>query len=1574
MLHHLTTITRGPAAALRRVRHALLAGCCAGFLAGANSASAQSGTGVLISEFMAANNVTLTNSLGRADDWIELHNNTAANVNLAGWHLTDNANNLTKWTFPSVLMSPGSYLVVWASDENTVTNGEIHTSFRLSAEGEYLALVEPDGTIEHEYAPQFPEQRNNISYGVDLLQNGADLTLVPEQAGCRVLVPSSDIGTFWHNRIYDDSGWLVGGTGVGYETAGSEYDENINTDVQAALYQQMASVYIRIPFQVDDPMLFSELKLHVLFEDGFVAYLNGVEIARSNAPAIAAWNASATATREPSAALLSTTFLIAQAPASLLVSGTNVLAIHAMNQSAEAPTFLMQPSLEATLANGVTVRQPRYYAQPTPGQTNGGGFLGSVAGLAFSVNRGFYSNPFAVAISCPTAGVSIRYTLDGSTPSEVQGALYTGPIPVNTTTTLRAVAYRTGWKSSAVDTHTYLFAASVLSQPANPVGWPSRWVGTVTFDAYINWSDYEMDPQIIGAPNHLANAVRAALTNIPTLSLVTDVKHLFDPSIGIYTNPREEGIGWERPVSAELIHPDGSTGFQINCGIRVQGGGSRGPSSTPKHSLRLLFKGIYGPTKLDYPLFAGSEVGSFDTIHLRAVYNNAWTKLESDQRARAQYNQDQFARDLQQAVGQKSVNGNVCHLYINGLYWGLYHPGERPDAAWAAAHFGGQVDEWDALNAGTPVDGDTAAWSDMWSRANQNLADWQNYTNFTALCDVTSLSDYLIVMHYVDIQDWDSKNTYAVRRRAPGETFKFLCWDSERALERPTGGSALSVNNNLRPSGLFHRAQASAEFRLHFADRVHKHFFHDGAMTPSRATNLWLQRSDIIDTVIAAESARWGDFRQERGQTTTIYTPAEHYFPYQQNLLTNFFPGRTAFILNEYQARGLYPPLAAPEFSQHGGGFSNSANISISGPTTIYYTIDGSDPRQPGTGAILGTLYTGAISLAHSTRVKARSFDGNTWSALLEADFFDLAPSPLRISELMYAPRPPAGAELAVSSDPEAFAYVEIHNTGTEIVGLVGISFIDGIKFNFSSASALTIAPGDYAVLAKDAAAFAVRYPTVPPAKILGEYQGDLAQNGESLKLKVEGGGTVASFEYGGGRGWPLPAERAGHSLVPQILEDQSNDRLSHGGNWQASIMVDGSPGSPEPDPHPRLALNEMAAHTDFNDPSYPDYDSNDWIELINDSESALSLAGYYLSDDPANLKKRPIPAGINLAAGQRIVFDEVTGFHSPITNGFGLDKTGEQVLLSYAAGDSPASVVDFVQFKGQENGRTLGRYPDASGEWLACVPTPGTANVRVGQEPVISEIMYHPPPIILGLDNTQHEYIEIHNPTASAVNLWTVDNSSDVGPWRVTGQVEFQFPSNTTLGAGQRFLVVPFNPTTDLAAKTDFMTHYGSLPPASLFGPFNGNLANQGGRVALERPMAPEQPGDGVAWVIVDEVYYFDKAPWPPDADGAGHALHRSLTSGAGREPNSWTAAAPTPLSGPPGIPELHLGISQAAGQLKLNFNLLPGFSYAIEMKTNSLANDWVSHATVTNPTTEHVINLPPEVSAAYFRLRRNP
>ena len=129
---------------------------------------------VVISEFMAANDTTLADDEGEFSDWIELHNTGTQAVNLQGWHLTDNVNNLAQWDFPAVTMQPDQYLVVFASGKDRVDPAKpLHTNFKLSTDGEYLALVQSDSTtVEFAYAPQFPPQSADVSYG--LSTDGSD--------------------------------------------------------------------------------------------------------------------------------------------------------------------------------------------------------------------------------------------------------------------------------------------------------------------------------------------------------------------------------------------------------------------------------------------------------------------------------------------------------------------------------------------------------------------------------------------------------------------------------------------------------------------------------------------------------------------------------------------------------------------------------------------------------------------------------------------------------------------------------------------------------------------------------------------------------------------------------------------------------------------------------------------------------------------------------------------------------------------------------------------------------------------------------------------------------------------------------------------------------------------------------------------------------------------------------------------------------------------------------------------------------------------------------------------------------
>ncbi|MBN1443167.1 MAG: lamin tail domain-containing protein, partial [Planctomycetes bacterium] len=260
-------------------------------LAGHAAAPAQD---LLITEILADNNSSILDEDGAASDWIEIHNADSDAVNIGGWFLTDARRELTLWRFPSLVLEPQAYLVVFASGKNRSSPaGELHTSFRLDRTGEYLALVRPDGTSVACAFDPFPLQLPDVSYG--LSQQGEAAVLVASAAPARAWVPTdSSLEPGWYQRVFDDSGWLAGSAAIGYDVTG-EYDHLIDIDLETAMRNANPTAYLRVPFTVEDPASVDALDLLVKYDDGFVAYINGRQVARRNAPLGPAWDATATA-------------------------------------------------------------------------------------------------------------------------------------------------------------------------------------------------------------------------------------------------------------------------------------------------------------------------------------------------------------------------------------------------------------------------------------------------------------------------------------------------------------------------------------------------------------------------------------------------------------------------------------------------------------------------------------------------------------------------------------------------------------------------------------------------------------------------------------------------------------------------------------------------------------------------------------------------------------------------------------------------------------------------------------------------------------------------------------------------------------------------------------------------------------------------------------------------------------------------------------------------------------------------------------------------------------------------------
>jgi hypothetical protein len=942
---------------------------------------------LIISEFVAVNSTGLTDKDGDFSDWIELYNRGSQAVNLSGWSLTDDPQQLEKWRFPNISLGSHQYLVVFASGKDEQSDhprAELHTNFRLNRDGEFLGLYNVLESKLMDSATQYPEQLSDVSYG-----------------------------------------------------------------------------------RLDNEMAF------------------------------------------------------------------------------------------------------KYLARPTPGAANDPTLAwdGMVSPVNFSLPHGFYDQPFALELTTAMPEAVIRYTLDGSPPSESHGQVYSQPLPVDHTTFVRAAAFKPGLLPAPVKTQTYIFLDNVLAQPADPPGFPNNWgVHPVDFIGYKKGepvqADYEMDPAIVNDPRY-GPTLKEGLKAIPTLSVVTAIQ-----SFKIYGNPREHGLNWEEPASVELIDPSGTqVGFQTNAGLRIQGGAGRW-EFMPKHSFRLFFRDTYGAAKLDYPLFADSPIKEFDTLILRAGSDRSFAGHPDtgDQRL-STYLEDEWLRDSQTAVAGIGSHGMFVHLYLNGLYWGLYNVIEKPDESFMSAYFGGDKEGWFVINHSGAITGASDRFRELFKLVEAGgLAEPDKYAAIKAYLDVTHFCDYLILEWFAGNTDWPQNNWYAAVQNPTGQV-RYFIWDGEltwvEGAKLHLGQTnAVGLTNTIKP--LVEALIQNPDFKMELADRLYKHLFNGGALTDANAQARWRKLSQGVEPAIVAESARWGDARYDQPITPDDWRQA------RDRVLAQM-AGNGAKLIAQARESGYYPEFDPPSFNQQGGaikaGFEltmtfsplekevasliSAESLSQSESPVIYYTTDGSDPRQPvsGESAPSAIAYKAPLVLTTTTRVKARLFVADSeprWSALNEATFKVVEPkSRVVITELMY--NPVGGND---------YEFIELKNTGDGALNLAGLYFDEGITFTFPPGQP-PLASGGMVVLVHNAAAFAELYPDVA---IGGVYQGKLANEGEKITLRDVTGQILISLAYDDENGWPLSPDGRGDSLV---IVDPAGD-AAQPQNWHASANLNGTPGADE--------------------------------------------------------------------------------------------------------------------------------------------------------------------------------------------------------------------------------------------------------------------------------------------------------------------------------------------------------------------------------------------------------------------------
>jgi hypothetical protein len=867
-----------------------------------------------------------------------------------------------------------------------------------------------------------------------------------------------------------------------------------------------------------------------------------------------------------------------------------------------------------------------YMETPTPGQPNGATVVDFVKGIQFSNARGRYSAPFTLTLSTATAGATIRYTTNGSTPTLNKGNIYSAPLSISRTTVVRAAAFKPGWKKTDVETQSYLFVDDIATQTtstATGLGFPSGSVNGQVFRYGLNLTN------VTSAGGNL-QSLKNALAAAPTVCLTTDIGNLVDTVSGIYVNPGRHGLFWERPVSMEYINLAGTSEFQIDCGARVRGGFSRS-ATNPKHAFHMFFRKSLYDGDLNYRLFGAQGASQFSQIDLRCEQNYSWA-FQSD--AQNSLMREEWSRVSQGDMGQPYARTGYFHLYINGIYWGVYNFEERTEAAYGETYLGGTKENIDVVkSAGSPgyntemTDGNFAAWRNLFDQSVALRKDTTSETsrtaryqqmrglnpdgtrnpNYPVLLDVDNLIDYLLVVFYDGSFDSPmstflnnaSNNWFGVRDRLGTRGFTFYAHDHEHGMNStgtnsynrvgPWGDPNATSNNwgqswttsqyrsretftKSNPQYLHELLCFSAEYRQRVADRVQKHFFNGGALSNVNAVARVNALAAQVDPIIHAEAARWGSSSLNRNSwlnaknTVLGFLNNGGFIPAGHPVLT---PGNRASIVmqqlkgyTDSGAKPLFPNVNAPVFSGNfGGPVTQPYDFNITDPNasggTIYYSVNGSDPRTIG-GGIAPDALTGAsplpVTLTNTATVRARIFNSttSTWSALTEAEYLvgAIASSTnLVISKIHYNPAGPADLE----------EFIEIMNIGSTAIDLTNCQFTLGIQFQFPDG--YTLAPGARALIVRDQTAFLTTYGNGLAGMIAGVFANStsLDNGGERLQFMDALNQPIKDFSYDDENGWPTAPDGEGPALV--LKRPITNPEPSSPANWRASSGSSGSPG-----------------------------------------------------------------------------------------------------------------------------------------------------------------------------------------------------------------------------------------------------------------------------------------------------------------------------------------------------------------------------------------------------------------------------
>jgi uncharacterized repeat protein (TIGR02543 family) len=1044
---------------------------------------------------------------GDYPDWLELYNPGTSPVDLTGYGLSDNTTDPFKWVFPECSIEPGDYMLIFASGK---------------------------------------DRKDSVNFWEIVINKGDEW---------KYFIGTKDPPEDWRFPDFDDSVWDSGPSGFGF---GDDDDETV---IQGA-----TAFYIRKKFNIEDVANITDCILQIDYDDAFVAYLNGTEIARAN---IIGEEGVPPPRHQTATESIEATMYTGGKPSvfnidnfqSALVPGENVLAIQVHNYNifdtdlTAIPFFtlgmssppskpqeipdILKFSLVASMhtnfkisATGETLvltdnsgnicdsvetgvipadmslgRQPDgeqnwvFFAESTPYSSNttvGKVFADSVI---VSQNGGFYNSAFNVSLSCNSTNAVIRYTTNGSDPVE-SSQQYTTPLSITKTTVIKAGAFEDGLLPGKISTNTYI----------------------------INEK-----------------------STLPVISIATDPDGFFSDSKGIYVDANDNEESWERKIHIEFYEPDGTLGFSVDAGARIQGKSAAG---FPQKALSIFVRGRYGYDAINYKIFPDLPINEFKSLILRNSGNDWMFTMF----------RDGLTSSLFTGIDLDTQAYRPAIAYINGEYWGIHNIREKHNEEYFESHHGADPDNIDLLkpywrverpDGAILLEGDYEHYDAMLDyMADHDLSIEKHYNYIETQIDIPVYINYLILEIFGDNKDWNGNNIKLWRPRTDDGKWRWLPWDLDCAFGGLYDlGATRGVNNEFGfntlafatdPRGgwpyqpwttfILRKLLENQSFENDFINR-----FSD-CLNSFLQNHIVMQKIHDVKSTIEPEMpnhiARWGSTNRAIKSMDDWYSRVRGVEEFGETRADSI-----RFYITE-------------KFN-----LSGSAQITI-------------DTPQPGTGTIrINTLpldefpWSGTYFKDVPVRITAKPAYGYRfagWSGIAAQDSISIdvnvndnltltahfeaakdVSGPIVINEINY--------NSSTDFNPED--WVELYNTSTEKIELSGWVFKDeddAHKFVFPDNT--VIEPDDYIVLCRDKSLFHQMFPDIE--KYIGDISFGLSGRGELVRLYNAMGELVNSLTYDNNPPWPEAADGRGSTL--ELLNPSLDNILP--GNWAPSISH-GTPG-----------------------------------------------------------------------------------------------------------------------------------------------------------------------------------------------------------------------------------------------------------------------------------------------------------------------------------------------------------------------------------------------------------------------------